>query len=114
MFEHLGIELQKKVVAQTSDAIGLDTLMGCGYEAGEGSVSKQARKIPRPPVSGQPSNVEAVLEENYRLKDELAEVRAALARHQVISAKCFEELHTLFSALAPSIPPFQTQPPPDP
>ena len=78
MFEQLGIELQKKVVAQSSDEIGLDTLMGCGYEVRAGSASKPVRKIPRPLAPAQPT-VEAVLEENYRLKDEIADVRAALA-----------------------------------
>ena len=70
---------------------------------------------PRPPVSGQPSiKVEAVLEDNARLRDELSTVKAALAKEQALYAKRHEDLLALLSTLAPSIPPLQTKPPPTP
>ena len=112
VFEHFGIVLTRRVAAQTIDEIGVDTLLGCGYEIGEGSVSKQGRRPPRPPVSEQPSiKVEAVLEDNARLKDELSAVKAALAEEQALSAKRHDDLLALLSTLAPSIPPLQTKPP---
>ena len=112
VFEHFGIVLTRRVAAQIIDEIGIDTLLGCGYEVGEGSVSKQGR---RPPVSEQPSiKLEAVLEDNARLKDELSAVKAALAEEQALSAKRHEDLLALLSTLAPSIPPLQTKPPPAP
>ena len=111
VFEHFGIVLTRRVEAQVIDAIGIDTLLGCGYEVGEGSVSKQGRRPPRPPVSGQ---VEAVLEDNARLKDELSAVKAFLAEEQALSAKRHADLLALLSTLAPSIPPLQTNPPPAP
>ena len=107
--------LTRRVEAQVVDEIGTDTLLGCGYEVGEGSVSKQGRRPPRPPVSGQPSiKVEAVLEDNARLRDELSAVKAALAEEQALYAKRHEDLLALLSTLAPSIPPLQMKPPPTP
>ena len=115
VFEHFGIVLTRRVEAQVIDAIGIDTLLGCGFEFGEGSGSKQGRRPPRPPVSEQPSTkVEAVLEDNARLKDELSAVKAALAEEQALSAKRHADLLALLSSLAPSIPPLQTKPPPAP
>jgi len=112
VFERFGIVLTRRVVAQIIDEIGIDTLLGCGYEVGKGSVSKQGRRPPRPPVSRQPSiKVEAVLEDNTRLKDELY---AALAEEQALSAKRHEDLLALLSTLARNIPPLQTKPPPAP
>ena len=100
------------MAAQIIEEIGIDTLLGCGYEVGEGSVSKQGR---RPPISGQPSiKVETVLEDNTHLKDELSAVKAALAEEQALSAKRHEDLLALLSTLAPSIPLLQTKPPPAP
>ena len=110
VFEHFGIVLTRRVAAQTIDDFGVDTLLGCGYEI-EGSASKQGRRPPRPPVSGQ---VEAVLEDNARLKKELSAVKAAFAEEQARSAKRHEDLLALLSTLAPSIPPLQTKPPPAP
>ena len=112
VFEHFGMVLTRRVEAQVIDAIGIDTLLGCGYETGEGSASKQGRRPPRPPVSEQPPiTVEAVLEDNARLKDELSTVKAALAEEQALSAKRHEDLLALLSTLAPSIPPLQSKPP---
>ena len=36
VFEHFGIVLTRRVAAQIIDEIGIDTLLGCGYEVGEG------------------------------------------------------------------------------
>ena len=112
VFEHLGIELTRRVPAQLVDEIGVDTLMGCGYEVGQGSTHKQGPRPPRPPVSETPSpSVEAVLEDHARLKEELSAVKSALEAEKAISAKRHEELLALLSSLAPSIPPLQTKPP---
>ena len=89
--------------------------MGCGYEVGQGSTHKQGPRPPRPPVSETPNpSVEAVLEDNARLKEELSAVKSALEAENAISAKRHEELLALLSALAPSIPPLQSRPTPTP
>ena len=76
---------------------------------------KQSHRPPRPPVSGQPTiKLEAVLEDNARLKDELSAVKAALAEEQARSAKRHADLLALLSTLAPNIPPLQTKPTPAP
>jgi len=78
-FEHFGIELKRRVPTQLIDEIGVDTLIGCGYEVGQGSTHKQGPRPPRPPVSETPSpSVAAVLEDNARLKEELSAVKSAL------------------------------------
>ena len=106
MFEHFGIELKRRVPAQLIDEIGVDTLMGCDFDVGHGSTHKQGPRPPRPPVSEKPSpTVEAVLEDNARLKEELSAVKSALETEKAISAKRHEELLALLSDLAPSIPP---------
>ena len=115
VFEHFGIELKRRVPAQLIDEIGVDTLMGCDFDVGHGSTHKQGPRPPRPPVSEKPSpTVEAVLEDNARLKEELSAVKSALETEKAISAKRHEELLALVSDLAPSIPPLQSRPHPTP
>ena len=52
MFEHFGVELQKKVEAQVIDEVGSSTIMGCGFHlirAGDSS-DEQGVQTPIPPV----------------------------------------------------------------
>jgi len=52
VFEHFGVELQKKVGVQVIDEIGSSTLMGCGFDLVKGELpgSKQGPQTPIPPV----------------------------------------------------------------
>ena len=58
MFEHFGVEFQKKVDAQAIDEVGSSTIMGCGFDlirAGDPSdeqgVQTPPSPIPRPSPS---------------------------------------------------------------
>jgi len=52
MFEHFGVELQRKVDAQVIDEVGSSTLMGCGFDlVQEGDPSfEQGVQTPTLPV----------------------------------------------------------------
>jgi len=52
VFEHFGVELQRKVDAQAIDEVGSSTLMGCGFDlVQEGDPSsEQGVQTPTPPV----------------------------------------------------------------
>jgi len=72
VFEHFGIELQKKVDAQVIDEVGSSTIMGCGFDLiREGNPSvEQVVQTPTPPVprrsSSQPPD-SALPQEQQRL-----------------------------------------------
>ena len=85
VFEHFGIELKKKVAAQIIDEIGTDTLMGCGYALAEGSASKQGTRPPRPVPGRSSGKLEAVLQDNSRLMEELSAVKAVLDEEKALS-----------------------------
>jgi len=57
VFEHFGMELQKKVGVQVIDEIGSSNLMGCGYSLakGEHSAAEQGPRTTFSPVSGSSS-----------------------------------------------------------
>ena len=53
MFEHFGVEFQKKMDAQVIDEVGSSTIMGCGFDlirAGDPS-AQQGVQTPTPLVS---------------------------------------------------------------
>jgi len=80
VFEHFGVELQKKVGVQIIGTIGSNTLMGCGLDLAksETSASEQGHRKSFPPVSGSASGeppIEALLQDNTRLKTELTAVK---------------------------------------
>jgi len=90
VFESFGVKLQKKVRVQAIDDIGSSTLMGCGFILVEGPTSKQGARTPFPPVPGSSSSgpfIEALLQDQSRLKTELTEVKGALAEEKVVNAK---------------------------
>ena len=106
VFEHFGVELQKKVGAQFIDEIRSNTLMGCGYTLVEGSASDQGTKTPRPPVSRSSLvKVEAALEENSRPNAELTAVKAALDKEKALNAKRHEDILALLSFLSAKFSP---------
>jgi len=76
------VDLKKKVGVQAVDDIRSSTLMGCGFTLVEGPASEQGARTPFPPVPGSFSSgpsVEALLQDQSRLKTELTEVKGALA-----------------------------------
>ena len=106
VFEHFGVELQKRVGAQFIDEIGSNTLMGCGYTLIEGSASEQGTNTPRPPVPGSSSDkVEAVLEHHSRLSAELNAVKAALDEEKALNTKRHEDILALLTSLSAKLSP---------
>ena len=86
------------------DEIGSSTLMGYGFKLvrGDQAVSKQGPRTSFPHVpsssSSKPS-VDALLLDQNRLKTELTEVRAALAKEKALNAKRHEALMSILSIL---------------
>jgi len=72
------------------DEIRSSTLMGCGFTLVEGPTSEQETRTPFSLVprssSGGPS-VEALLQDQSRLKIELIEVKGALAKEKALNTK---------------------------
>jgi len=114
VFEYFGVVLRKKMGVQMVDEIGSSTLMGCDFTLvkGEQTASEQGLKIPIPPIpctflSG--PSVDALLQDQFRLKTELIEAQEAFVEEKALNAKCHEDLLALLSAL-----PTKLSPPPPP
>jgi len=112
VFEHFGVELQKRVEAEVFDEVGSSTLMGCGFDLVQevDPSSEQGLQTPAPPVSNsfssQPS-VEVLLQEQ-RLLAELTTLKGVLVEEKKLSAKRHEDvlaiLAALIAMLSPSTP----------
>jgi len=108
VFEHFGVDLKKKVGVQMIDEIGSTTFMGCGLTLVKGAASEHGTRTPFPPVPGSCSSglsVDALLQDQSRLKTELTEVKGALAKEKALNANCHEDLLTLLSALSAKLSP---------
>ena len=86
------MELQKKVGAQVIDEIGSSTLMGCGFSLakGENSTAEQRPRTTFPPISGSSSggsSIEALIQDQTRLKTELTDVKRALAEEKELNCQ---------------------------
>ena len=113
VFEHFGISLQKKVGVQVTDEIGSSTLISCGFKIAKGATagSEQGPRTPFTPVPGSSSSgtaLNTLLQDQNRLKDELSEVKAALAEEKAMNAKCHEDLLSAITALTAQL----SSPPP--
>ena len=82
VFEKLGISLQKRVGFQVSDEIGNCTLIGYGFKVTKGgsATSEQGIQIPLGPVPSEastssPPTIDTLLQNQIRLKGEIAEVK---------------------------------------
>jgi len=76
VFEHFGVELQKKVRVQVIDKIGSSTMMGCGFDLVQDEVpgSEQGLQTPTPPIpsgSSRRLSLEALQQEQHQLQSEL-------------------------------------------
>jgi len=104
VFEHIGVELQKKVEAQVIDEVSSSTLMECGFDLiqEEDPDSKQGLQTPARPVPSsslsQPS-VEVLQQEQQRLQAKLTAVKGVLAEEKELSAKRHEDLLVILAAL---------------
>jgi len=82
--------------------------MGCGFTLVEGPTSEQGTKTPFPPVPGNSSSgpsVEALLQDQSRLKIELTEVKGALAEEKALNTKRHEDLLALLFVLLAKLSP---------
>ena len=89
-----------------SDELGSNTLLGCGFKVtkGEAAASEQGPHTLFTPISAASSlsskpSVEALLQDQNWLKDELSEVKAALSEEKALNAKHHEDLLNVISAL---------------
>ena len=104
VFEHFGVELQKKVDAQVIDEVGSSTLMGCGFELlqEEDPSDEQGLQTPAPPIlsssSSQPSVV-VLQQEQQRLEAELTAVKGVLVDEKELSTKRHEDLLAILATL---------------
>jgi len=110
VFEHFGVELQKRMEAQVIDEVGSSTLIGCGFELvqEEDPGDEQGLQTPAPPVPSsslsQPS-VEVLQQEQQRLQAELTTVKGVLPEEKELSAKRHEDLLVVLAALTAKLSP---------
>jgi len=82
--------------------------MGCGFALVEGRVSEQGVRTLFPPVPGSSSSgpsIEALLQDQSRLKTELTEVKGALSEEKALNSKGHEDLFALLSAPSAKLSP---------
>ena len=90
--------------------IGRSTLMGCGFSLakGEHSAAEQGPQATFPPVSGSSSSgssIEALVQNQTRLKTELTDVKGVLAEEKELNAKSHENLLAILAALTAKLSP---------
>ena len=104
VFEHFGVELQKKVDAQVIDEVGSSTIIGCGFDlirAGDPS-DEQGMQTPTPPVPHPTSSQlpdPAPPQEQQHLQDEITTLNGAFQEEKELNAKHHEDLLALLTAL---------------
>ena len=83
--------------------------MGCDFSLVKGSQTaiEQGTRTPFPPVFGTSSepSIDALLQDQSRLKTELSEVKETLAEEKAQNAKCYEDLLALLSGLSAKLSP---------
>ena len=87
-----------------TDEIGSTTLVGCGLKVTKGGStgSEQGPQTPFTPVpssSTRGPSVDALLQDQPRLKDELSEVKQVLSKEKALNAKRHQDLLSMLSAL---------------
>jgi len=124
VFEHFGVELQKKVDAQVIDEIGSSTIMGCGFDlikAGDRrqDQAEQSPAVPAPvrrtdqgvpspsvPVSRASPSQPAVpsTASDQDLRADLSALQRELREEKELNAKRHADLLDLLTALQPKPP----------
>jgi len=104
VFEHFGVELQKKVDAQVINEVGSSTIMGCGFDLIRAGVPNDEQRVqiatlpvPRPSPS-QPAT-SAPPQEQQHLQDEITALKGVFQEEKELNAKCHEDLLALLTAL---------------
>ena len=110
VLEHFRVELQKKDGVQVIDEIGSSTLMGWGFSLpkGEHSTAEQGPRTTFPPVFGTSfgeSSIEALIQDQTRLKTELTDFKGAMAEEKELNAKRHEDLLAILAALTAKLSP---------
>ena len=92
-------------------------MLGCGFtvKKSDGTVSEQGPKTPFGPgrnlvpseaTSSSTSTVEALVQDQLHLKEEIAEVKHALSEEKALNGQCHEDiLRALFALIAKFAPP---------
>jgi len=104
VFEHFGVELQRKVDAQVIDEVGSSTLMGCGFDlvqeddpSSEQGVQAPTLLVPRSSSSQPP--IAVLQQEQQRLQDEITAVKGVLQGEKELNTKRHEDLLAILAAL---------------
>ena len=92
-----------------TDEIGSSTLISCGFKIAKGEAAgyEQGPQTPFTPVSGSSSSgtsLDTLLQDQNWLKDEISEVKAALAEEKALNAKRHENLLSSLTAQLSSPP----------
>ena len=110
MFEHFGVDLQRKVDAQVIDEVGSSTIMGCGFDliwAGDPS-EEQGVQTPPPPVP-RPSPSQPVASvpppAQQHLQDEITALQGTFQEEKELNAKRHEDLLALLTVLQAKLSP---------
>jgi len=110
VFEHFGVELQRKVDAQVINDVDSSTIMGCGFDLIQerDPSSEQGVQTATPPIpcsfSSQPP-VAALQQEQQRLQDEITVVKGVLQEEKELNAKRYEDLLDILTALTAKLSP---------
>jgi len=119
VFEHFGVELRKRVDAQTIDEIGSSTIMGCGYDLITEGVRRQGQAAPSPvapapvrrrdqgvptpsvPVPSASSSQPPAPASDQELRADLLTLQRELKEEKELNAKRHADLLALLQALQP-------------
>jgi len=110
VFEHFGVELQKKVDAQVIDEVASSTIMGCGFDLirEDDPSAKQGGQTPTSPIphpsSSQPT-ASAPPQEQQHLQDEITALKGTSQEEKELNAKRHEDLLALLTALQAKLSP---------
>ena len=110
VFDHFGVELQRKVDAQVINEVGSTTPMGCGFDlVQEGDPnSEQGVQTPTPPVPRSSSchpPIAVLQQEQQRLQEEITTVKGVLQEEKELNAKRHEDLLAILAALTAKLSP---------
>ena len=110
VFEHFGVELQRKVDAQVIDEVGSSTLMGCSFDLvqeGDPSFEHGVQTLTPPVLRSSSSQlpVAALQQEQQRLQDEITTVKGVFQEEKELNAKRHEDFLAILTALTAKLSP---------
>jgi len=110
IFEHFGENYKRRSECKSLMKSTAAPSWGCGFSLakGEHSTTEHGPRTTFPPVSGSSSGgsfVEALIQDQTRLKTELTDVKGALAEEKELNTKCHKDLLAILAALIAKLSP---------